>query len=190
MRYVLIVFLLSFISETRTLFIGDSLSAFNGGWQDQLCVDKNWSKTNLAQTGKRTDWMLCQLTDHLISDRRYDQVIIYGGINDAYTLTNMDSTIHTVQKMVNLANAYKIKPIVIVGYKVNDVLVKTKNATLTFKKTKQQLAYETYQSRLEKEIVNATIIPAVVLERKFLYDGIHFNIAGHKEFYNLIKDRL
>lgn len=179
MKYVLIIFLLSFISETRTLFIGDSLSAFNSGWQDQLTTSKNWSKTNLAQTGKRTDWMLCQLTDHLIRDRRYDQVIIYGGINDMYTSMNIDSTIHTVQKMVNLANTYKIKPIVVIGYKISNPVKK---------KNKYAVAYETYQTRLAVEIKNATVVPVQLMDRKYFFDGIHFNIAGHKEFYNLIKE--
>lgn len=180
MKYVLIVFLLSFITETRTLFIGDSLSAFNDGWQDQLSTTKSWNKTNLAQTGKRTDWMLCQLIDHLTRDRRYDQVIIYGGINDVYTSINIDSTIHTVQKIVNLANKYKIKPIVVIGYKI---INPTKN------RSNYAIQYETYQTRLASEIKNATIIPVQSMDHKYFFDGIHFTIAGHKEFYNLIKDK-
>jgi lysophospholipase L1-like esterase len=182
MKYLLIIFCFAFATETnRTLFIGDSLSAYPTGWQDQLCEAKGWTKTNLAKSGKRTDWMLCQITDHLISDRKYDRIVIYGGINDVYTNVNIDSTVRTIQKIVDLANKYKIKPFVIVGY---DGQVANNNTWIKDKKLEKKIKenYINYQNRLSGEIKNATIIPIIPIEKQDLFDGIHLSAQGHKTY--------
>jgi lysophospholipase L1-like esterase len=125
--------------------------------------------------------MLCQITDHLISDRKYDRIIIYGGINDVYTNTLMDSTIRTIQKIVNLANQYKIKPFVMVGY---DGQVANNGTWIKDKKLEKKIRenYILYQNRLTNEIKNATIIPIIPIEKQDLFDGIHLSAQGHKTY--------
>lgn len=185
---VIVLFLLltsSIDTPTKVLFIGDSITAYRGGWQDEYCQATNKSCTNLAKNGMRTKWMLNTLKDHLKDNSDYNVIIIYGGINDIFTHIKVDSAIRNVQRMVDLANEYNIKPVVIIGYNSNNLM---QNTWIKDKVVEEQIRqrYVSYQNRLGKEITGAQIIPIVPTIKSDGIDGIHLSSAGHKKFKDWI----
>lgn len=101
-------------SGKRVLFIGDSHTAYENGWQDQLCTKTGMIGTNTAVGGKRTEWMIEQLLKDI--DSSYDYCFIWGGANDAASFVPLKETIDNIQKMVNACNGYGIIPIVLTGF--------------------------------------------------------------------------
>ena len=86
------------------LFVGDSLTAYNQSYADQLTsVCPNINMKKIAQVGAKTDWMLQQLTNELQSNT-YDVISIWGGVNDIYALNSIASAESNLQAMYTLAN--------------------------------------------------------------------------------------
>ena len=54
---LLFIFLMSFTTPEKVLFVGDSLTCYPGGWQDMLTKKMGWKSDNISQIGKTTDWM-------------------------------------------------------------------------------------------------------------------------------------
>ena len=52
----------------RVLFIGDSLTCFTGGWQDQVCKHFGFQSVNKSSGGKRTEWMRLTMNEYLKKD--------------------------------------------------------------------------------------------------------------------------
>lgn len=111
-------------------------------------------------------------------------VFIYGGCNDAYSHVNLDSSISSIQKMINICNEYEIEPIVIVGYDPERV-----QTTTTYSQEVTKF-HRTRYVELQKKMLtlkNCTIIQKdTTVNRKDSDDGIHLKSSGHKKFSNWI----
>lgn len=183
---LLCVFLMGFIPrEERILFVGDSLTAYSGGWQHQLGRMLHMKYDNIAKGGKRTKWMLNQLKQYSHKTDRYTKVIIYGGINDSFSRVKEDETISNIQKMVDIARYMGAEPIVVVGYNPNEII---KNTTYSSEiETKCRNRYISLQKRIETDIKGCTIVPmGDVLERTDSDDGIHLKGSGHRKFMHWV----
>ena len=72
--------LLELNDEMVTLFIGDSHTAADYGWQHQVCKQTGMTYLNTAVGGQQTTWMVgvakAKITEY------FDYCFIYGGAND------------------------------------------------------------------------------------------------------------
>lgn len=181
MRHIMIICLLYFIGEPqKVLFIGDSLTAYQFGWQSIVSKEKRYDATNLAKINMKTDWMLETLTTHLKKNREYNRIIIYGGINDIFSGETALHTAQNIQKIVNLCNSYKIEPIVIVGYGGKKLLHDTWISDKVLEE-KIRNEYALYQEMLLMTH-DCKIIPTANLLSTDAQDGIHMTMNGHKKF--------
>lgn len=171
------------------LIIGDSLSCYNGGWQDQVAKHKSAQITNISKGGKRCDWLLSTLQTHLKTKNNYSECFIYGGCNDAYSYVNLDSSISKIQKMVNLCNSLKIKPIVIVGYDPDRVMTRTNYDAKTTKFHRAR--YVQLQEKMVTNLKNCKIINKdTTVNNSDTDDGVHLKASGHKKFGKWIINHL
>ena len=196
MKIILIILLcvvflvMGFIQkEERILFVGDSLTAYNGGWQHQVGRMRHIKYDNIAKSGKRTKWMLNQLKQYSHKVGRYTKVIIYGGINDSFSSVNEDDTIENIQKMVDIVREMGAEPIVIVGYNPHRVIQATSYPYEI--ETKSRNRYIGLQKRIGTDIKGCTIIPMENgIGRTDSDDGIHLKASGHRKFANWILENL
>lgn len=182
-RLILLLFIFAQNSSSSVLFVGDSITAYAGGWQDMYCKEKKVNKTNLSIGGKRTDYMLYALKKQKISS--YEKVFIYGGINDIFSQVNVDTVVSNVQKMVNIINSKGSTAVVVLGYNANIISQDWIKDKVLEKSCKDK--YTEYQNKLKK-IKNATIIPIIKLEPSDLHDGIHPNQSGFVKLFKAIKN--
>lgn len=185
MKKLLLLLLVGLMSFTTTnkkiLFVGDSLTCFNGGWQTQVSKGLGKDYGRVARVGKTTEWMLSNLKRHLISNNeKYDTVFIYGGINDAYS-GQSKNTIINLQKMIDLCNHYNITPVIVVGYnplKVAKGRTKLRNKYIILQE--QMLCLK-----------DCKIIPIEnTINRNDTPDGIHLKMSGHKKFSKFVLENL
>jgi len=183
---IVCVFLMGFIQrEERILFVGDSLTAYSGGWQHQLGRMLQMKYDNISKGGKRTKWMLSQLKQYSHKTDRYTKVIIYGGINDSFSSVREDETIENIQQMVNMAKYMGAEPIVVVGY--NPVRVIQATTYSNEIETKCRNRYISLQKRIERDIKGCTIVPmADTIDRIDSDDGIHLKGSGHRKFMHWV----
>ena len=171
--------------EQRILFVGDSLTAYSGGWQHQLGRMLHMKYDNIAKGGKRTKWMLNQLEKYSHKTDRYTKVIIYGGINDSFSSVKEDDTIENIQKMVDMARYMGAEPIVVVGYNPNEIIKNTTYSTEI--ETKCRNRYIKLQKRIVTDIKRCTIVPmGDTLDREDSDDGIHLKASGHRKFMHWV----
>jgi lysophospholipase L1-like esterase len=177
---------MGFISrEERILFVGDSLTAYSGGWQHQLGRMMHMKYDNIAKGGKRTKWMLNQLKQYSHKTDRYTKVIIYGGINDSFSSVKEDDTIENIQKMVDIARYMGAEPIVVVGYNPNEIIKNTTYSTEI--ETKCRNRYISLQKRIQTDIKGCVVVPmGDVLDRTDSDDGIHLKGSGHRKFMHWV----
>ena len=187
---LLCVLLMGFMQrEERILFVGDSLTAYSGGWQHQVGRMRQIKYDNIAKGGKRTKWMLNQLKQYSHKTDRYTKVIIYGGINDSFSSVREDETIENIQKMVDIVREMGAEPIVIVGYNPQKVIQATSYPSEI--ETKSRNRYIGLQKRILTDIKGCTIIPMEnVIGRTDSDDGIHLKVSGHRKFANWILENL
>ena len=196
MKIILIILLcvvflvMGFIQkEERILFVGDSLTAYSGGWQHQVGRMRHIKYDNIAKSGKRTKWMLNQLKQYSHKVGRYTKVIIYGGINDSFSSVNEDDTIENIQKMVDIVKEMGAEPIVVVGYNPHRVIQATSYPSEI--ETKSRNRYIGLQKRIGTDIKGCTIIPMENgIGRTDSDDGIHLKASGHRKFANWILENL
>lgn len=183
---LLCVFLMGFIQrEERILFVGDSLTAYSGGWQHQLGRMLKMKYDNISKGGKRTKWMLNQLKQYSHKTDRYTKVIIYGGINDSFSSVREDETIENIQKMVNTAKYMGAEPIVVVGY--NPTMVISETSYPKDVETKCRNRYISLQKRIATDIKGAKIVPMTdTINRSDSGDGIHLWGGGHRKFMHWV----
>ena len=171
--------------EERILFVGDSLTAYNGGWQHQLGRMLQIKYDNISKGGKRTKWMLSQLKQYSHKTDRYTKVIIYGGINDSFSSVREDDTIENIQKMVDIVWTMGAEPIVIVGY--NPTMVINQTSYPNDVETKCRNRYISLQKRIVTDITGAKIVPMTdTINRSDSGDGIHLWGGGHRKFMNWV----
>lgn len=175
--------------EEKILFVGDSLTAYSGGWQHQMSRMLHAKYTNISKGGKRTKWMVNELKKHADNSAGYTKVVIYGGINDSFSSVKEDDTIDNIANMVYIAKEMGAEPIVIVGYNPEKVNVLTSYSTEI--ETKCRNRYIKLQQRMIKELKWCEIIPIdTTIIRADSDDGIHLNSKGHKKFTNWVLKNL
>lgn len=168
-------------AKEKYLFIGDSLTCYAGGWQDQVAKSNGATYTNISKGGKRTSWMLATLVMHFGSKRDYNKVFIYGGCNDAFSYVSLEGAVTNVQNMVDLCIERKMQPIVILGYDPYKVMVNTpyKKEIADFHKAR----YVKLQSMMKQHLVNCKIIEVCpTVTDANAHDDIHLGASGHKLF--------
>jgi lysophospholipase L1-like esterase len=139
----------------RVLVIGDSHSAGKGwGWQDTLSWKYGFELDNLAVAGKSTPWMLETLTNYYKNKKEADIVFIYGGANDAFSNTSIETSVGNIQKMVDIVNANGGKAIVVVGFNYE----KAVKPNVTDNYYSGISKYMKLQDAIQKDIDNATIV--------------------------------
>lgn len=190
----ILITLLSFLITTtgsgqKFLFIGDSLTCYKGGWQDQVSKTFKAESTNISKGGKRTSWMLPTLVTQLGQNKNYTKVFIYGGCNDAYSFVPLDMTVKNIQSMVDLCNLNKIEPVVILGYDPKLVMKKTpySESVTNFHRGR----YITLQKMLKEQLTNCTIVDVCpTVDYSDTGDGIHLKGLGHKKFSDWVLEKL
>lgn len=169
----------------RFLYVGDSLTCYKGGWQDQVTNEFKASSTNLSVGGKRTSWMLSVLSQHLQQNKNYTRVFIYGGANDAYSYVSLDGAVKNVQDMVNLCSKNNMIPYVILGYDPESVMSKTiyPEKINSFHRSR----YVKLQNMLQTRLTNCRIISIChTVKNSDTGDGIHLKASGHKKFSSFV----
>ena len=175
--------------EEKILFVGDSLTAYSGGWQHQMSRMLHAKHTNISKGGKRTKWMVNELKKHADNSEGYTKVVIYGGINDSFSSVKEDDTIDNIINMVYIAKEMGAEPIVVVGYNPEKVNVLTPYSTEI--ETKCRNIYIKLQKRIQKDITMCNVIPMEnTIIRADSDDGIHLNSKGHKKFTNWVLKNL
>jgi len=187
------------------LFVGDSITAIESGGKPVTSTYPNIIKKELepkgvnvdvlAQGGKRTDWILANLTEKLKTNK-YDRVYIYGGINDMFSGVSKQRALQNVQKMVDLIKSKGAEPFVIIGYDANrfmdeNKLKPTKNVPTKAGIIQLKNKYVDYQNSIKTTIKNATIVDKFNIPSSMTVDAIHPTPSGQKIIANsLLKDLL
>ena len=184
MKYLLLSILL-FVSfpkpKKRILFIGDSLTCYAGGWQHQFAKGLGYDYVNISSGGKRTDWMLKTLRQHFHTHPKYDLVVIYGGVNDAFASVSPSKVVENVQEMVYECETHNIESIVILGYSPNKVLKNGPYSESIMARARNR--YSIIQSKLDSQLVACLVIPVDnTVDRSDSDDGIHLIASGHRKF--------
>jgi lysophospholipase L1-like esterase len=178
--------------EQKILFVGDSLTAYRGGWQHQVARMRHATHDNISKGGKRTKWMLEQMKKYPVDRYEYspyNEIYIYGGINDSFSYVSEDETIRNIQEMVYIAKKMGALPIVIIGYNPKQVIQMTGYSTEV--ETRCRNRYIKLQQRMMKELKWCEIIPMdTTINRTDSDDGIHLNSKGHKKFTNWVLKNL
>lgn len=175
--------------DERILFVGDSLTAYNGGWQHQVARMRNAKYDNISKGGKRTKWMLQQMKQYPLNSYKYTDVIIYGGINDSFSSVSESETINNIQQMVDIAKGMGAVPIVIVGYNPQRVNVNTMYSNEI--ETRCRNRYIKLQKRMQSELKRCVIIPMENgIDRGDSDDGIHLKSSGHRKFSKWVLNNL
>lgn len=182
----------NFKGKTFT-FIGDSYTATpKYGWQSIMSNNYGLKEVNIAKGGKQTKWMVEAVKNYL-TNHKPDYLVIFGGANDAYSSIPIGTSINNIQKMIDLANAYGVKPIVVTGYNARKVQVGNPRQ----KPTKQQLGWgitqqklwgmgENYyqmQLKMLSDLKKAIVVPIWQDGvQSSTYDGLHMTWDANKKF--------
>jgi lysophospholipase L1-like esterase len=185
---------------TSMLFVGDSITTIDNKGESVTTAYPNLLKKELerkgikidvlAEGGKRTDWMIANLTEKLKSNK-YDRIYIYGGINDMFSGVSKNKALQNIQTMVDLSIKNGSKPYVIVGYDAKRFMDENKLKTTKDVPTKAGIIemknkYIDFQNLIPTTIKGATIVDKINIPSSMTEDGIHPTPSGQK----LIADRL
>jgi lysophospholipase L1-like esterase len=171
----------TFLPDYKILFVGDSLTAYSKGWQHQYSKMRGADYDNISKGGKRTKWMLEQMKKYPTESYKYNEVVIYGGINDSFSYVSEDETIHNIQEMVYITKRMGAVPIVIVGYDPNKVIKNTSYSNEI--ETRCRNRYIKLQKRMIKDLKWCVVVPMdTTITRADSDDGIHLKSSGHRKF--------
>lgn len=184
MKYLILLSALLFPSFTkpkRILFIGDSLTCYSKGWQHQFANGLGKEYVNISKGGKRTDWMFKRLHDQFSVYTDYDMVVIYGGVNDAFSYVPVSKVVNNVQNMVDECIYYDIPVVVVLGYSPDKVFKRGPYSEVIMSRARKR--YAEIQSRLKTQLVRCDILPVdTTVDRSDSDDGIHLRASGHRKF--------
>jgi lysophospholipase L1-like esterase len=182
------------------LFVGDSITAIDYNGTPVTFTYPNLLKKELepkgikidvlAKGGKRTDWLLSNLTEKLKTNK-YDRIYIYGGVNDMFSAVTKDKALQNVQDMVDLSIKNGAEPYVIVGYDAEKFMDENKLKPTSYVPTKAGMVklknrYIDFQNSIPTTIKRATIVEKINIPSSMTADGIHPTPSGQK----LIANRL
>lgn len=169
------------VNGKNALFIGDSHTAADYGWQNQLCKKTKMKYLNTAVGGKQTGWML--EVARLNINSGYDYCFIYGGANDMAGNRPPMKSVKNIQQIVKLCKVYGVKPIVITGFDpVTCINVSGREA---YKGYPQR--YARFQQLLVDSIKGATVVKTHCISRTDCGDFLcHMTGSGHRKMANFI----
>jgi lysophospholipase L1-like esterase len=125
--------------------------------------------------------MLKTLRQHLTTNPYYDLVVIYGGVNDAFSYVPLSRVTDNIQDMVDECVMRDIKAAVVLGYSPNKVLKNGPYSETIMKRSRDR--YATIQSKLNNQLVTCIILPVdTTVNRSDSGDGIHLKASGHRKF--------
>lgn len=195
MKAIIITFLFTilsgftFLPDYKILFVGDSLTAYSNGWQHKYAKMRGAEYDNISKGGKRTKWMLQQMKKHSSELDKYNEVVIYGGINDSFSYVSEDETINNIQQMIYIAKKMGAVPIVIIGYNPERVISTTMYSNEVEARCRNR--YIKLQKRMAKELKWCIIVPMEnTIYRIHSDDGIHLKASGHSKFAKWVLDNL
>ena len=169
------------VKGKKALFIGDSHSAADYGWQHQLCKKTKMTYLNTAVGGKQTAWMLeeakAKVTEY------FDYCFIYGGANDMAGTRPPMKSVKNIQAIVNICNRHGVTPIVITGFDpVTCIDIKGRDV---YKGYPQR--YAKFQQCLIDSIKGAVVVETHCISRTDCGDFLcHMTASGHKKMCNFI----
>ena len=169
------------VKGKNVLFIGDSHTAADYGWQHQLCKKTQMRYLNTAVGGKQTKWMIEVAKLHVNSG--YDYCFIYGGANDMASNRAPIKAVCNIQKIVNMCLAKQVTPIVLTGF---DPLTCVAVGNRTALKVYPQ-RYAKFQQLLVDSIVGAKVLKTHCISRTDCGDYLcHMTGSGHRKMCNFI----
>ena len=169
------------VKGKNALFIGDSHTAADYGWQHQLCKKTQMRYLNTAVGGKQTAWMLEVAKLNINSG--YDYCFIYGGANDMAGNRPPIKSVKNIQKIVNMCLAKQVTPIVITGF---DPLTCVNVTGRDIYKGYPQ-RYARFQKMLVDSIVGATVLKTHCISRTDCGDFLcHMTGSGHRKMSEFI----
>jgi len=173
----------------RILFVGDSLTCYQGGWQSTVAKGLDMKFHNISKGGKRTKWMLSTLQSYLENNEFHSTLIIYGGINDSFAMTSEIETLNNIQTMVDIGNQYEMEVIVIVGYNPEKVIKNTVYDNATTIRCRNR--YIKLQKKIQERITGCRIVSMDnSVDRSDSDDGIHLKASGHRKFAKHVLNEL
>lgn len=186
------------------LFVGDSITAIESNGKPVTSTYPNIIKSELspkgvkvdvvAQGGKRTDWILSNLTEKLKTNK-YDRIYIYGGINDMFSSVSIESALENIQKMVDLIKRKGAEAYVIIGYDAKTFMDENKLKPTSFVPTKAGMVklknkYIEFQNSIPNAIKGATIVGKFNIPSSMTNDAIHPTSSGQKIIASDLLDNL
>jgi hypothetical protein len=169
------------VKGKNVLFIGDSHTAADYGWQYQLCKKTKMVYLNTAVGGKQTAWMVEVAKLNINSG--YDYCFIYGGANDMAGNRPPIKSVKNIQKIVNMCLAKQVTPIVLTGF---DPLTCVAVGNRTALKGYPQ-RYAKFQQMLIDSIQGAKVLKTHCISRTDCGDYLcHMTGSGHRKMCNFI----
>ena len=169
------------VKGKNVLFIGDSHTAADYGWQHQLCKKTQMRYLNTAVGGKQTAWMLEVAKLNINSG--YDYCFIYGGANDMAGNRAPIKSVKNIQKIVNMCLAKQVTPIVLTGF---DPLTCVNVAGRDIYKGYPQ-RYARFQQMLIDSIQGAKVLKTHCISRTDCGDYLcHMTGSGHRKMCDFI----
>jgi hypothetical protein len=160
----------------KALFIGDSHTAADYGWQHQVCKKTGMSYLNTAVGGKQTGWMV-EVASRSITEY-FDYCFIYGGANDMAGNRPPIKSVKNIQVIVNRCLRFGVTPIVVTGF---DPVTCINIAGRDIYKGYPQ-RYARFQQLLMDSIVGAQVVKTHCISRTDCGDFLcHMTASGHKK---------
>ena len=164
------------VKGKKAVFIGDSHTAADYGWQYQVCKQTGMSMLNTAVGGKQTYWMLQTASTALAGD--FDYCFIYGGANDMASQRPVIRSVKNIQKIVDICNQRKIKPVVLTGF--DPLTCINVGGRDQYKGYPQR--YAKFQKMLIDSIKGATVVKTHCISRTDCGDFLcHMTGSGHRK---------
>jgi len=164
------------VKGKKALFIGDSHTAFDFGWQHQVATKTGMSYLNTAVGGKQTTWMLETAKQNINSG--FDYCFIYGGANDMAGNRAPIKAVRNIQRIVDLCKIHNVKAVVVTGF---DPLTCVKvGSRKAYREYPQR--YARFQQLLIDSIHGAEVIKTHCISRTDCGDFLcHMTASGHKK---------
>ena len=164
------------VNGKKALFIGDSHTAADYGWQYQVAKKTGMAMLNTAVGGKQTPWML-EIAKQNIHPG-FDYCFIYGGANDMASNRQPMKAVKNIQAIVDLCLKKQVKPIVITGFDpLTCVVVGNRTALRGYPQR-----YARFQQLLVDSIKGATVLKTHCISRTDCGDYLcHMTALGHRK---------
>lgn len=169
------------VNGKRALFIGDSHTSYEYGWQYQVCKKTGMAINNTAVGGKQTSWMIGVAKLNLTSG--YDYCFIYGGANDMAGNRAPIKSVKNVQAIVDMCLEKQVTPIVITGFDpLTCINVGGREAYRMYPQR-----YAKFQQLLIDSIVGAKVIKSHCILKSDCGDFLcHMTASGHKKMAEFV----